>query len=180
VTTVVIHVALIRGINVGGRHTVPMADLRARLAAAGMPEVATYIQSGNVIARSDLDGDGVGRTVADVIEERFGFRPAVTVRTVGQLAGVLERHPYLDRTTDHAKLHVYFCSQPPSPQGLAGIDHHRFAPDLLAHDGMELFAYFPKGMGRSKLVVDERALGTAVTARNLKTVAALVELASAH
>jgi uncharacterized protein (DUF1697 family) len=172
------YVALIRGINVGGKKTVAMARLRGGLAEAGLTGVSTYIQSGNVIATSRRSPEAVAALVEDVIEEQCGFRPAVVVRTRSQLAAAVERHPFLDRTDDRAKLHVLFCRTKPAPAALAAIDHTAFAPDELAVRGAELFAYYPNGAGRSKLVIDEKALGTPVTARNLRTVAKLVDLAS--
>lgn len=153
-----------------------MAELRDALGAAGFDAVRTYIQSGNVILDSGAGADEVSETIETVIEARFGFRPAVAVRTRDQVASALDRHPYLGRTDDHTKLHVLFCKTTPDPAGVAEIDHDRFTPDELSADGPELFAYYPNGAGRSKLTLDEDALGTAVTARNLKTVAKLLEL----
>jgi uncharacterized protein (DUF1697 family) len=171
------YIALIRGINVGGNHPVPMSQLRDALSASGLRDVTTYIQSGNVLADSKAGADEVARIVEEVIAERFGVPTVVMIRTPTELARAVERHPFRDLTPDRAKLHVFFCAREPDLDAVAALDHTRFAPDLIAHDGMEFFGFFPNGMGRTKLVLDERSLGTPMTARNLNTVVRLIDLA---
>jgi uncharacterized protein (DUF1697 family) len=64
---------LLRGINVGGKNLIPMRDLRACLDEAGFADVATYIQSGNVLLDSDLDADAVAAEVERLLPERFAL-----------------------------------------------------------------------------------------------------------
>jgi uncharacterized protein (DUF1697 family) len=171
------HVALIRGINVGPSTAVGMAQLKGGLEDAGARDVATYIRSGNVVLRDGRSARRVAALVGEVVAQRFGFRPVVIVRSPAELAAAVERHPFVDRTDDPTKLHVFFCERAPKAAALAAIDAERIAPDEIAHRGKDIFGCFPNGIGRTKVPLDERTLGTAMTSRNLRTVAKLVELA---
>ncbi len=170
------YVALLRGINVGGHRRVPMADLRGLCEGLGFGEVATYIQSGNVVFTSDRSGEEVGRRLEAAIAERFGFAVAVVVRTRAELAAVAASHPFAGRQTDPAKLHVVFFEKPPPPEAVAALKAADTSPDEVAVDGREAFVHYPNGAGRSKLNLD--ALGEG-TARNWRTVAKLLELPGA-
>jgi uncharacterized protein (DUF1697 family) len=175
------YVALLRGINVGGNRMIKMADLRDVFAAAGAQDVATYIQSGNVVfthpARSE-------RTLAAELEKRIaaaaGFPVPVVLRTAGQLARVIEDSPFRGADADH--LHVAFLAAPAA--NAPAFDARAFAPERYAAVGRELYLYLPEGMGRSKLaaavLARPKAIGAAATARNWRTVLQLNELASAR
>jgi len=175
-----VYVALLRGINVGGNRMIKMADLREVFIAAGADDVATYIQSGNVVfthaARSEP-------TLAAQLEKRIakaaGFPVPVVLRTAGQLARVIEDSPFPD--ADH--LHIAFLAARP-PANAPTIDARAFAPERCAAVGRELYLYLPDGMGRSKLaaavLAKPKAIGASGTARNWRTVLKLNELASAR
>lgn len=176
------YVALLRGINVGGHRMMKMADLRKVFVAADADDIATYIQSGNVVfthaARSEP-------TLAAEIEKRIakaaGFPVPVVLRTAGQLARVVEDSPFPDADADH--LHVAFLATRP-PASAPTIDARAFAPERCATIGRELYLYLPDGMGRSKLaaavLAKPKAIGAGGTARNWRTVLKLKELASAR
>ena len=176
------YVALLRGINVGGNRLLKMADLREIFVAAGADDVATYIQSGNVVfthpARSE-------RTLAAELERRIakaaGFAVPVVLRTAGQLARVIEDCPFPDADAGH--LHVAFLAARPVAN-VPAIDARAFAPERCAAVGRELYLYLPDGMGRSKLaaavLAKPKAIGAGGTARNWRTVLKLNELASAR
>jgi uncharacterized protein (DUF1697 family) len=172
--------ALVRGINVGGRNTVPMAELRSALAGIGLEDVATYIQSGNVVIRhAPGEAAGLASAMERCIEEGFGVSARVVVRTRDELAEVAGRNPFLERGADPAQLHVVFLDREPEPGAVAELDPVRSPPDEFEVHGREIYLRLPNGMGRTKLSGDyfERRLGVAATARNWKTVLALVELA---
>ena len=176
------YVALLRGINVGGNRMIKMADLRRIFVAAGADEVATYIQSGNVVFTHASRSE---RTLAAELEKRIaktaGFAVPVVLRTAGQLARVLESSPFPDADVDH--LHVAFMAAR-SPANSPAIDARAFAPERCASVGRELYLYLPDGMGRSKLaaavLAKPKAIGAGGTARNWRTVLKLNELASAR
>ncbi|MCA1844838.1 MAG: DUF1697 domain-containing protein [Actinobacteria bacterium] len=171
-----IYVALLRGINVGGKSKVPMAALRDVCAAAGCEDVATYIQSGNVVLSSKLSADKLQAALEEAIAAEFGFNPAVMVRTATEMAAVVAKNPYAD--ADEKTVHVGFLQAPPGAAAkkcLAAID---CGPEELALVGRDIYLHLPNGVGRADLPVKmERCLRPAqVTVRNWRTVTTLVEL----
>ncbi len=87
------YVALLRGINVGGRNVIPMADLRAAFEVAGFAAVRTYIQSGNVLMESDLPPAAIEGEIEAMLERRFGAPIAVMARSHRQLRSVVDDAP---------------------------------------------------------------------------------------
>ncbi len=172
-------VALLRGINVGGRSIVRMGELRSLFASLGHSDVRTYVQSGNVVFASADARSHVAEGLERRIEEVFGLQVPVLLRTAEELAGVAAGNPFLGTIDDLAKLHVVFLADPPAPSAVARLDPDRSPPDALAVSGREVYLRLPHGAGRTKLTVEyfERALGTRATARNWRTVTKLLELA---
>ena len=172
-------VALLRGINVGGKKQVPMADLKAQLAELGLEDIATYIQSGNVVFRSPAAKARVGTDIAKQIEAAYGLAVKVIVRTPAELERVAKANPYLPGEKDVSKLHVVYLDTAPKAAARAKLDPDRSPPDEFTVRGREIYLHLPNGFGRSKLTIDyfERSLGVAATARNWKTLLKLIELA---
>jgi uncharacterized protein (DUF1697 family) len=173
------YVALLRGINVGGRTKVSMAALRDVCAAAGCEDVATYIQSGNVILRSPLSADKLRGALEAAIAAAFSVGPAVMVRTAKEMAAVVERNPFPD--ADEKSLHVGFLHAAPdaaTKKCLATLDCD---PEELTVVRRDLYLHLPDGMGRANLPVKmQRCLRPApVTVRNWRTVTKLIELLAA-
>jgi uncharacterized protein (DUF1697 family) len=167
-----VHVALLRAINVGGTGLLPMADLRALCTSIGFADVRTYIQSGNVLFRSDLPAGAAAQGLAQVLAERLGKPAGVVVRSGAELAALAADNPF-----SHAKpnlLMVNFLPDPLPDNPLEGL----VAPDgEEVHVGpREIYVHHPNGSGRSrfKLPVLKRA-----TARNINTVRKLAEMATA-
>lgn len=172
-------VALLRGVNVGGKNRLPMRDLAAAFTRAGCSEVLTYIQSGNVVFRAGASLAGrVPSVAARAVETGFGFRPAVLLRSAAELRSVARSNPFLRSGADPDALHVAFLSGRPEPAAVASLDPNRSPPDAFAVRGREVYLHCPRGFGRSKLGNDwlESKLGTASTIRNWRTVLALVDL----
>jgi uncharacterized protein (DUF1697 family) len=171
-------VALLRGINVGGKNKLPMADLRALFGTLGHEDVATYIQSGNVVFTSSAKPARVASDIADGIVKEFGLQVPVIVRTRTELAKVAKSNPYLAAGADVAKLHVTFLADRPTAASIATLDPDRCPPDEFIVTGKEIFMHLPNGMGRTKLTIDyfEKRLGTHGTARNWNTVNKLLDL----
>jgi uncharacterized protein (DUF1697 family) len=169
-------VALLRGINVGGKGKLPMADLRAIVAGLGHEDVRTYIQSGNVVfdARS-TSTDEVAAELAEAIARESEVAPAVVVRTAAELQAVVDDDPFVSRGEDTASVHVAFFAEDAEDPG----DLSRFAPEEAVAIGREVHLFLPGGMGRSKLAASFGRSGAAVgTARNWRTVTTLLEMAS--
>jgi uncharacterized protein (DUF1697 family) len=153
------HVALLRGINVGGHRLVSMAELREKLEEAGFADVKTLLQSGNVVfttKRGNLEPALTKLTGTDVI-----------VRTAAEWRKVMAANPFPEEAAnDPARLLVMFLDRKPGPLfAWPGIETMRAA-------GRELFLYYPEGAGRSKLTgaLIEKKLGVRGTARNWNTV----------
>ena len=168
------HVALLRAVNVGGLK-VAMADLRETGRALGWCDVATYLNSGNLLLTSSEDPAAVGARLEAALADRYARDVPVMVRTPDELASVLERLPFRGDAYDERRLHVAFLAgTPPSfaPARIAGADGEEGLVD-----GREAFLHYPNGLGRSKLTTAalERALGVAVTVRGVRTVAGLLE-----
>jgi uncharacterized protein (DUF1697 family) len=174
------YVALLRGINVGGKNKLPMNDLVAMFAAAGCADVRSYIQSGNVVFRASADlAARVPALVAAAIAERFGYRVPVIVRTADELRDVSERNPFLAAGADPSALHVMFLAGRPDPARAAALDPNRSPGDAFALRGREIYLHCPHGLARTKLTNDyfDTKLATTSTVRNWNTVLRLLALA---
>jgi uncharacterized protein (DUF1697 family) len=171
-------VVLLRGVNVGGRNKLAMPALRAALEHAGMEAVTTYVQSGNVVLDSAAKPDALARACEAVIAERFGLQIAAVARTRDELAAVVAHDP-LGGVAESEKLYqVTFCVKAPDEQALAKVAERAVEGERIVARGREIYAWFPHGVGRSKLAAQlgRQDLGVA-TARNWTTVTRLLALA---
>ena len=174
------YVALLRGVNVGGRARIEMAALRKLVADLGHSNVKTYVQSGNVIFRSsDEQPAQVAREIEGRIARDLGVGTTVLLRSADELAHVVANNPFLAREDDLAKFHVTFLADAPDPDRAARLAPPPGQPEELALVGREVYLRYPNGYGRSKLnhAYIERHLGVAATNRNWNTVTRLCELA---
>jgi uncharacterized protein (DUF1697 family) len=171
-------VALLRGVNVGGRSKLVMAHLREIAESCGYERVRTYIQSGNLVfASAEPDTDAVAEVLRAAIAEQTSVSPDVMVQTRDELARVVVENPFLARGDDPAHMHVVFTNGPARP-ALGSLDLDSYAPEAAAAVGRQLYLFLPGGMGRSKLAADlARQKGPSGTARNWRTVTKLLALA---
>ncbi|HEY0937491.1 MAG TPA: DUF1697 domain-containing protein [Trebonia sp.] len=183
------HVALLRGINVGGKNKVAMADLRALVTGLGHTGVATYIQTGNVLftAAPDTDCGAAARALAEAITATLGVSAPVVVVTRDELAQVRAANPFPDEP-DPRRVHAVLLSEPPGPDLTARLDaaaaqaHARGARDEFAVTGRTLYLHTPDGYGNSDLaaaalrIVSSPKTGVTGTARNWATLTKLVDL----
>jgi uncharacterized protein (DUF1697 family) len=168
---------MLRGINVGGNRKLSMPDLVAAFRGAGCAEVATYIQSGNVVFAPPptVKSDTVGERLEQAVAEVAGFPVSVIVRTADELGAVLDASPFPDN--DPTKLHVAFLGCEPSSAELDAFGRAAVAPEAFAPAGRQLYLHLPDGMGRAKLPQALGRLKTPVTVRNWRTVTKLYEMA---
>jgi uncharacterized protein (DUF1697 family) len=87
------YVALLRGINVGGNNIIPMADLRACFEGGGFTDVATYIQSGNVVFSATGTAADLTERIARMLSSAFSYDATLTIRTRSQMRATIERAP---------------------------------------------------------------------------------------
>jgi uncharacterized protein (DUF1697 family) len=181
------HVALLRAINLAGRNRVAMADLRVLVEALGMKNVATLLQSGNVVfsAGATKSGDALERALETAAAKEFGFAIDFFVRTDKEWRAVVAGNPFRrEAISDPGRLVVVFLKDAPKAAGgkalqdaIPGREVVRFDPAR----GRHAYIYYPDGQGRSKLTsaLLEKKLGTRGTARNWNTVLKLAEVADA-
>ena len=173
-------VALLRGINVGGKHIIRMAELRALCEELGFTSVATYVQSGNIVFDTATRKEAtVSEALEEAIRNRFGFDVAVMTRTASEIAVVAERNPFLrEAKSDPTRVYVSFLPSRPTAARVRGIKSPATNGERFQVIGREIYLHYPNGYGRSKLtnVFFERALGIPSTARNARTVEALHRL----
>ena len=165
-------VALLRGVNVGGKAKVSMAALKSVFEAAGAKNVTTYIQSGNVVFSGPVSLNA--KKLETAIEKHFKLNVSVTVRTHAQLAAIVKANPYDEVDLVHV---AFLMSGKPKLGHIETSD--AMSREAFTHVGHELFFYLPNGMGTSKLPAHvARRIGVDMTVRNWRTVNKLLELSS--
>jgi uncharacterized protein (DUF1697 family) len=172
-------IALLRGINLGSRNRVAMPALREALTDAGMRDVRTYVQSGNVVLQSGLSPDKLERKCEAVIADAFGLDIAVVARTRDELADVVARDPLGAVATNPKRYQVSFLSAPLAPAVVEKLAALAAPTERLVASGRELYAWHPDGVARSKLWgrLAGTGLGVKATARNWTTVTTLLAMA---
>lgn len=173
-------VVLLRGVNVGGANKLAMGNLRALITTLGHSDVSTYIQSGNVVMTSPRDNRALlAAEISSGLESILGSPISAVLRTPDELRAALDANPF---TTEQegSRVLITFLSGEPTADDIARLEPQRFAPDQFALVGSELYGHYPNGAGRSKMTLDyfEKRLRVRGTARNLNTVAKLIELSS--
>ncbi len=176
-----VNIALLRGINVGGKNRLPMKDLAAMFVDAGCDDVRTYIQSGNVVFGADQTlAEDIPSRIGASIRDRFGYEVPVVIRRAPDLEAIVEANPFLEAGAETDRLHVVFLADAPHAEHVEALDPDRSPPDEYAVRGSEIYLHCPNGLARSKLTnayFDSRLL-TVSTMRNWKTVRKLLELAA--
>jgi uncharacterized protein (DUF1697 family) len=176
------HIALLRGINVGGRNMIPMADLRAHLETLGLTAVQSLLQSGNVVFES---GRRSGAALEQLLEKEtathFGVAVDYMVRTSPEWQTVIARNPFPDEAErDPSHLLVMFHKEAPSAAHVAALQAAIRGREMLRADGKHVYVVYPDGIGTSKLTGNliEKKLGLRGTGRNWNTVLKLAALAA--
>ncbi|MEO7429231.1 MAG: DUF1697 domain-containing protein [Acidimicrobiales bacterium] len=174
----VVMVALLRGVNVGGSGALRMADLRAIATGVGFEQVRSYIQSGNLVFSTPRGSTKqVAARLRKAIADAGEVDPEVIVRSRAELAQLVADNPFLARGEHPAKLHVLFL-EGPAAATIDGLDAARRLPEEVIAVGRELHLLLPGGVGRSKLATDvARHLGATGTMRGWRTVLKLQEVA---
>lgn len=165
-------ICLLRGINVGGKKSVPMADLRAMLSGLGFEDVRSYIQSGNIALRSHhAKPHIISNMIAKAMEARFGFAPRILTLALDEYEAVLEALPFKEQATAQPKcVHIYFLGEAPEDFDGEALTERAAQTEHFDLIGKAFYLYAPDGIGRSKLASNaERILGVPATARNYRS-----------
>lgn len=176
-----IFVALLRGINVGGKNKLPMRELVAVFESVGCDQVRTYIQSGNVVYRAGSHlSKAVPAAVTRAIEQDYGYAVPVVTRTAAELAATVAENPFLSDGADPKSLHVAFLADKPSAAQVRLLDPERSPGDKFVVSGREVYLQCPNGLARTKLTNAwlDKSLGTVSTVRNWRTVGTLSDWAA--
>jgi len=169
------HVALLRGLNVGGKNRLAMADLKATFEAAGAARVETFQAAGNVLfdapaARASAIGAAVDAALA-----RRGLGATVVLRTAAELAVAAADHPFLPLGAEPERCYVAFLARTPTAAAVASLDPGRSPPDAFEARGREIYLWLPNGAAKTRITnawLDAR-LATLSTVRGWPTVLAL-------
>ena len=170
-------IALLRGINVGGKNMIKMPALREVLTIPGIRSASTWLQSGNIVFDADInDGAILEQRITDRITHEFGLSVTVLVRSGQEWKDIIRNMPWTDNPAGVAEHgHVTFLQTIPEAQKAAVLDMKHDDGEFWALKGREVYLYCPFGYGRTKLTnsVFERKLGMPATTRNWKTILAL-------
>jgi len=177
-----VHVALLRGVNVGGKNKLPMKELAAIFAAVGCGSVTTYIQSGNVVFDAGrCDVAKLAELVSKRVKKQFGFDSPIVLRTAQELDVVARKNPFLATAPTESALHVVFLASAPDARAVKALDPQRSPGDTFEVRGREIYLCCPNGLGRTKLsnAWFDSKLATTSTVRNWRTVLELRDLSGA-
>ena len=177
------HIALLRGINVGGHRRVAMSELRDLLQRLDFVDTRSLLQTGNLVFRSKRarTGSALERLLEAQAEKHLDLRTDFFVRTVEEWEATIERNPFGDAARrDPSHLVVMFLKQEPAAADVEGLRAAITGPERVRAEGRQAYVVYPAGIGRSRLTnaLIEKKLGTRVTGRNWNTVRKLGALAS--
>lgn len=172
------YVALLRGINVGGNTTLKMSDLKACLERAGLENVVTYINSGNVGFDADGNGSSITEAIEHAIEVEFDKQIPVMVRSQTAIANIISANPFAGQFESHKEMHVLFLKEEMPQDKFDQLQAAATPPERFAMIGRELYCHLPMGVANSLLGKSfiEKKLKVAVTGRNWRTVEKLAIL----
>ncbi|MRI01825.1 DUF1697 domain-containing protein [Kriegella sp. EG-1] len=176
------YIVLLRGINVSGQKKIIMADLRKILERSNFQEVETYIQSGNIVLKTNIDDcKKVAFKIKSEIAETFGFDVFVLVKKYDELKDIFEANPFSD-PADIENKQVYFTLLSNSPQSeiVADFKKLKFTNDQFSIKNNCVYLNYINGAGKAKLTNNliERKLKVAATSRNYRTMVKLLEMSA--
>lgn len=174
--TATVYIVLFRG--VGGKTQLPTAPLREKLAEAGFQNVATYINSGNAVLKTDLPRALMLEQVAAICRAQFGFDKAIYARTLAEWDALIAANPFADTVEPGNQLHAAVLDGVPQDNAVEALRAVAVDGERIAVAGQVAYLHTPNGFGRSKLGEKfDKGLGVPNTARNWNTVLKLRQLA---
>jgi len=171
-------IALLRGINIGGNHPLPMKELAVLLTEMGLNEVRTYLLSGNVVFRCALKNrTTLAAKISSAIEAQYGFAPQVLLLDAAELRKAMANNPYPEAEAEPKSLSLLFLAEAPQHPDLKSLEALKTASERFKLVGKVFYLHAPEGFGRSKLAARaEKLLGVAASGRNWNTVCKLAEM----
>ncbi|MGB7327041.1 MAG: DUF1697 domain-containing protein [Rubripirellula sp.] len=173
-------IALFRGINVGGKNTLPMASLKQTLKSLQYEDVRTYIQSGNVVFQArNTTAASLAKKIRAAVSDQFGFEPQVLILSPADLQAARAGNPFAGAVEEPKHLHFFFLQTPAASPDTELLDRAKIDSESYAITDQVLYLHTPDGFGQSKLAKKaEKILGVAATARNYRTVEKLLAMAT--
>lgn len=170
-------IALIRGINVGGHKKILMADLRGLFESLGLQDVQTYIQSGNVVFKAKKESN-LAHKIAEAIESKYGFIVPVLIKIQSELSKILSKCPFSDEKRE--KSYFILLKETPSREQVELTSQFSNLDEEFHIEGDCVYIYYALGAGKAKMGNNffEKKLKVKATARNFRTMAMLLEIAS--
>lgn len=174
------YVAFFRGINVGGKNSLPMKELVAALEGIGASSIKTYIQSGNAAFQSaEKDSSRLSKQLSADIKKRRGFEPHVLILRIEELKKAMKKNPFPEAEAEGSSLHLGFLASKPKSPDLKKLAELKKSSERFQLIDRVFYLHAPEGVGRSKLAArSERLLGVPMTDRNWRTVCKVVEMAA--
>ena len=172
--------ALFRGINVGGKNILPMKELVAVLEGLKLGKVQTYIQSGNVIFQVASDSTReLAKNIGAAVFNSHEFTPRVLVLPLQEFRNAIASNPFPEGESDPKSLHLFFLESLPANPDVKRLEYLKSSSERFRLIGSIFYLHAPEGIGRSRLAANaEKALGVAATARNWRSVGAILSLAT--
>ena len=176
-------ISILRGINVIGQKKILMTDLKSLYEKLKFKDVSTYIQSGNVVFKSEetLTDLELAQKIEKAIYKKYNFQVPVIIRREEELKKIILSNPFLkEKNIDLKKLHVTFLGEIPAKTNIESIKNLDFSPDQFSIAGKEIYLHIPESYGETKLSNNffEKRLKVSATTRNWNTVNKLYEMAS--
>ena len=166
------YVALLRGVNLVGKSTLRMSDLKAIAQDLGLENVQTYIASGNLLFTSGVSEEKLQRMLEKELQAHMSKEVRIILRTADEMESVVRANPFTDQAGNQVQ--AFFMNEPPPADWLATV-RNKADDERIAAGAREVFvAYGEKGIGKSRLRIPAAEAGTA---RNMNTVAKLAALA---
>jgi uncharacterized protein (DUF1697 family) len=174
---------LLRGVNVGTKNSLPMAELRSMLGKLGCSEVQTYVQSGNALFATEMGAAALTKAIEAALERFMGRPIATTLRSLAEMKAIVAANPFEALVTEPKYLCVTFLSHAPAKAEVLALHAADWEPERFEVSGKEIYTWHPSGQARSPLAqaLGKLALRGAVTTRNWNSVTKLLEmLRAAH
>lgn len=181
--TATTYIALLRGINVSGRNKIPMAELRSLAEGLGWMDIASYIQSGNLIFRANGAPESLEAELERAIERKFDLSIPVIVRSAAEWAEYVKSNPLPGPSgSEPNRVMLALSKAAPKADTVDGLRARAGSGEDVVRVGDALWIHFPAGSGTSKLspALLDRMAGSSVTMRNWRTVLKLNDLARQH
>lgn len=177
-----IYIALLRGINVGGKNKIKMAELKRMFQSLECSQVQTYIQSGNVVFDSTEDKEPLRKKIEQEIAKVFSISLHVVLRTSLELKKIIDNCPYSEDVLNEAKapaetFYVSFLLYPPTQEAIKHLSVLQNENDEFKIYGNDVYLILREGVRNSKLANNLHKLNVPSTMRNWKTINKLYALA---